>query len=71
MDTFKRICLQDYEVVGRNGTFKIERGKEYLTSDINITPDIEAKPARDHVIVFSNFWVLVPVSMFGGEIKFT
>ena len=62
MKTFKRICIKDWNVTADNGDFfKVERGKEYITSDVD-----EGK-----VVVFSNFWVPVPVDVFAGEIKFT
>jgi len=60
--TFNRICIEDWEATAENGDhFKVERGKEYLTSS--------AKGGR--VIVFSYFWVSAPVGIFSGERRFT
>jgi len=62
METFNRICIKDYHIKDSIGQqFDLKRGKEYLTS-------------RDEdglVMVFSNYWVKVPVELFAGEIKFT
>ena len=62
METFNRICIKDYNIKDKRGNkFDLKRGKEYLTS-------------RDEdglVMVFSNYWVKVPVELFAGEIKFT
>jgi len=72
MKTFKRICIKDYSVTDYFGnTFKIERGKEYLTSAVNESPSIGPHPKENHVVVFSNFWVHVPLDYFAGEIQFT
>ena len=62
METFRRICIKDWEIKDlNNNLLKVERGKEYITS----------KVSNDRVTVFSNFWVSVPVSVFAGEQKFT
>ena len=62
MITFNRICVQDWEVTAENGDhFKVERGKEYITSAVE----------EGRVIVFGSFWVPVPVSVFAGEMRFT
>lgn len=72
MKTYKRICIKDYEVYDKIGNhFKAERGKEYITSDINDAPAIGPESKEDSVIVFSNYWVPVPIEIFAGEIKFT
>ena len=58
MKTYSRICLKDYTVEAQNGDkLELKRGKEYTTSEEN----------NDKVVVFSNFWVPVPVNIFGGE----
>ena len=58
----KRICIKNWEIIAQNGDrFKVERGKEYLTSN----------EKNKEVIVFSNYWVSIPVSCFAGEQKFT
>lgn len=69
MQTFNRICLEDFEVTDEHGkTFKVKRGKEYLTSDVNAAPMLGPKPVENHVIVFSLYWVPVPLFVFGGEV---
>ena len=61
--TFKRICVRDFKVTaGDGGRFKVERGKEYITSDEN---------DRGDVVVFANYWMPVPASFFAGELRFT
>lgn len=62
MQTFHRICIQDYTVEAKNGDrLDVTRGKEYLTS----------AEKDGTVIVFSGFWVTVPISIFAGEQEFT
>ena len=63
MKTYKRICIEDWEITAQDGDhFKVERGKEYLTSKVT---------DEGKVVVFSNFWVPVPVENFAGEKIFT
>ena len=63
MQTFKRLCVEDYAVEAKNGDhFELERGKEYLTS--RVTADGE-------VTVYSTFWVSVPLRLFAGAVEFT
>ena len=75
MKTYKRICIKDYSIQDSEGTtFKVERGKEYITSEIAVSPSFMAKelqPEDGHVTVFSTYWVKVPVSIFAGEEVFT
>ena len=53
MKTFNRICIEDFEVKDESGQiFKVERGKEYLTSAINDAPALGPESVKDHVIVF-------------------
>jgi len=62
METFNRICIKDYQRIDNIGqVFNLKSGKEYLTS----------KDEDGKVMVFSNYWVKVPVELFVGEIKFT
>ena len=62
MKTYKRICVKTWNIEAQNGDyFKVERGKEYTTSE----------EKDGHVVVFSNFWVPVPVECFAGEQVFT
>lgn len=62
MQTFRRICLKDHTIQDKCGqTFTVDRGKEYITS-----------PEKNGMVtVFSNYWVPLPVELFGGEIEFT
>ena len=62
MQTFKRICIKDWEITAQNGDhFSVARGEEYITS-----------PVREgSVVVFGRYWVPVPVEHFAGEQQFT
>lgn len=63
MKTFKRICCKDFEVTAENGDhFEVRTGREYITSDVD---------DDCNVIIFSNFWVPVPLSHFTGSVVFT
>jgi hypothetical protein len=60
MKTASRICIEDCTITDEEGTsFTLERGKEYDTS----VDDDDGK-----CIVFSRYWVTVPVSIFAGKI---
>ncbi len=62
MRTWNRVCIEDYAVEAQNGDrLELQRGKEYLTSDI----------ANGSVVVFSSFWERVPARIFAGEQQFT
>ncbi len=62
MQTFNRICLEDYKIVDEGGiTFTLQRGKEYTTS----------REQHGTVMVFSQYWVRVPIAIFAGEREFT
>jgi len=63
MQTFNRICIKTHKLVDGNGNeFTLKRGQEYLTSSVDKSND---------VMIFSNYWVHAPVSIFAGEIEFT
>lgn len=63
MTTFKRICLEDYTITDTEGTsFTLQRAKEYTTS-------LEREDGT--VMLFSTYWVRVPVTLFAGERLFT
>jgi len=63
MQTFNRVCIKDHEVKDSRGSlFCVNRGKEYITSAVD---------ENKTVMVFSNYWVRVPVDIFAGEIEFT
>ena len=62
MKTMKRVCIKDHTVTDAEGTsFTIQRAKEYTTS---VEKD-------GMVLVFSRYWVTVPVSIFAGEVAYT
>jgi hypothetical protein len=65
MKTFNRICIKDFIIVDQKSgeTFKLQRGKEYTTSDVY----------KDNLItVFSGMWCHnIPVDLFAGEMGFT
>jgi len=63
MRTFHRICIEDYCITAHNGDkLELKRGREYLTSDVR---------GGDKVVVYSTFWVPVPVDLFAGAKLFT
>ena len=51
-----QLCIKSFEVTDENGAYwKAEQGKKYTTS----------LPKEDgNVVVFSNYWVSVPVDHF-------
>lgn len=61
MQTFSRICIEDYEIIDDEKKLSLHRGTEYLTS----------KEENGLVTVFSTYWASVPVELFAGEIEFT
>lgn len=72
MKTFKRICIKDYVIEDDFGQrLELKRGQEYITSDVNSAPAMGPESVKNHVIVFSNYWVAVPENIFAGEIAFT
>lgn len=72
MKTFKRICLRDYTVTDGKESFTLERGKEYITSEVGEAPSIVFPyPMEKNIVVFTKYWFHAPAEIFGGEIKFT
>ena len=63
MMTFNRICLEDYEMEDGDRQFTLKRGQEYTTSP--------TREADETVMVFSRYWVRVPVRIFAGAKRFT
>jgi hypothetical protein len=61
MITFKRICIKDFAIIDGDKQFKLERGKEYTTSE----------EKDNEVMVFSTYWVWIPVEYFAGEQRYT
>jgi hypothetical protein len=62
MKTFHRICIKSEEFTDGERTFKLVRGKEYLTT----------AEQKGTVTVLSSLWVpCVPVELFAGEEVFT
>jgi len=69
-----RICIKDFTVmdIDSREIFTIERGKEYLTSDIGAAPAFYSDLTKKGcVVVFSTYWVSVPIEHFAGEQQFT
>lgn len=62
MQTFKRICLEDYDIIDGEKSLTLHRAQEYLTS-----------AERDGcVTVFTSFWANgVPIRIFAGTQEFT
>jgi hypothetical protein len=61
--TFKRTCCQDYTLTAQNGdTLVLKAGEEYITS---------AERDDGLVVVFTQFWVPVPLSLFRQGTVFT
>lgn len=68
MDTLQALCVKNWEITTENGDhFEVKRGKFYTTSLPNQAPLIGPDPKLDHVTVFSNYWVPVPVECFSFE----
>ena len=62
MTTFNRVCIKDFCIEGASGPeVELKRGHEYLTS----------KERNKKVVVFSTYWVEVPVELFAGDVQFT
>ena len=61
MNTFNRVCIEDFTVKDGDEEFKLEKGKMYLTSE----------PEYQEVTVFSKYWVKVPLWVFANEEPFT
>jgi len=69
MKTIKRTCVRDYVVTGMDKckvvTFKLSKGEEYLTSQVNVAAACHGpEPEEGNVVVFSKYWVSVPVHVF-------
>lgn len=62
MQTFNRICIEDYDIIAGEKSLTLKRAQEYLTS-----------AERDGcVTVFTRFWASgVPVRIFAGAHEFT
>ena len=62
MTTFNRVCIKDFCIEAASGAeVELKRGHEYLTSE----------ERNKKVVVFSTYWVEVPVELFAGEVQFT
>ena len=66
MKTLYRICKTEHTVTDEAGkSFTIEVGKKYLTSEVGVAVAAHGPgPEVGHVIVFSKYWVSVPVEVF-------
>jgi len=57
---YEAICLEDYVIEAKNGDrLELERAKEYTISQVN---------SDDTCVVFAQYWVRVPASLFGGVV---
>ena len=61
MKTFKRTCIKS-TVLNTHDNFTLKLGKEYITSSVD---------NNGEVMVFSRYWLSVPVSLFAKERVFT
>lgn len=62
MKTFNRVCIKTHSISDQKGnSLTIEKGKQYLTSE----------EKNKEVMVFSKYWVWLPVELFAGEEIFT
>ncbi len=66
MITYKRICVTTMTLTEGADSITVERGKEYITSDVK--PDEDGQPV---VTVFGTFWAPFPVGIFAGARRFT
>ena len=73
MQTFRRICIDNYSVTDDNGNtlLSVKKGKEYITSGINNAPAVGPPSVENHVIVFTNVWGPVPIKYFSTGTEFT
>jgi len=59
MKVVRRVCIKNYVVEAQNGDRQeVVRGREYITTT---DPD-----EYGNVVVFSTFWVRMPVDFFAG-----
>ena len=64
METFERVCVEDFTVTDKDRSLTFKRGQTYLTT----TED----KGGGTVTVFSEFWVYgAPLKIFAGERVFT
>jgi hypothetical protein len=69
MKTFKRICIKDFRAEEYGKVFELKRGKEYITSGVGEAPSIvNTERRKGYVVVYSNYWVHVPIEYFSGEV---
>lgn len=61
MKTFHRVCIEDHKVSDGEKTAKVEKGKEYLTSE----------EYDGMVTVLDLLWFKVPVDVFETIKQFT
>jgi len=62
MEVVRRICLHDQVIIDGATEFRLERGREYITSRIKVGDD--DKPI---LTVYSSYWVSgIPMDWFGG-----
>lgn len=64
MTTFRRECIEDYQIVDDDGTpiLKLKKGNSYIT-----TAEKDGK-----VLLFDQWWgAKVPIEVFGASKRFT
>lgn len=62
METWKRICIKDYTVKDSVGQcVDLQRGSEYITGS----------EENGRTMVFTKYWVDVPIELFAGAVRFT
>lgn len=62
METYYRICIKDFRLEDKMGNIlNLKKGKKYLTS----------REEDEKVMVFTRFWVWVPLNIFANAERFT
>lgn len=66
MKTARRKCIKEFSVSDDEGnSFELEVGRTYSTSLVAEAPVLNGiPPRRNRVVVFSKYWVSVPIACF-------
>ncbi len=65
MTIVNRLCVKDFRLQIGDKLFFLTEGSTYITSEVNrAIAGYGPKPVKDHVIVFSNYWVYVHIDHF-------
>jgi hypothetical protein len=63
MKTLIRYCIKNHTITDQQGnSFTVKSDREYTTSDVD---------ENNTVVVFSDYWVRVPIEIFGHSRIFT